>query len=152
MKTNRFFVFGLTAVLLVLGLVLAVVPVFAEEPMTISGAWLREGHTLGTMAGKDSGEKLYYYFSPGGADGTAVGVAVVPDVLGGEQIMPFTGTWDFEVKDGKQLFCVYRIRVMAPGTDRFVGGGTTMPGQAQYRFYTENGTPKMELFLDSVCL
>jgi hypothetical protein len=92
------------------------------------------------MGGAD-GEIDYYYFSPGGVDGTAVGVAVLPDIVGGQQIIPFKGTWDFEEKDGKQLFCVYRVSIYYSG--RFIDV-TPFPAQRVYRFYTENGTQKME--------
>jgi hypothetical protein len=128
MKKNVF-VLGALALM-----ILAAVPMFAEEPITISGVWLAED---------DSG-KVYYYFSPGGRDGTAVGVVALPDMLGGQQIVLFTGTWDFEEKDGKQLFCMYGIKVMPAGTFRFISSNAPMPGQGTYHFYSENGIEKME--------
>jgi hypothetical protein len=121
-------------------LALMAVPAFAKEPMTISGVWLRENIKYNLMSGV--GEKDYYYFSPGGVDGTAVGVSISPDILGGQQVIPFTGTWDFEEIDGKQLFCVYRIRFYVSGL--FIASNTPVPGQHIYRFYSENGTQKME--------
>jgi hypothetical protein len=136
MKRRLFPIAGAFAALMVL----AAVPVFAQEPMTISGAWLRE-NVKHTWVANES-EKEYYYFSPGGVDGTAVAVAVAPDVLGGEQIIPFTGTWDFEEKDGKQLFCVYGVRLFVSG--KWIGIKMAIPYQRVYRFYTENGTQKME--------
>jgi hypothetical protein len=120
---------------------LAGVPAFAKEPMTISGAWLREDVKITAII--NGNEKGYYYFSPGGVDGTAVGIAVTPDVLGGQQVVPFTGTWDFEEKDGKQLFCVYKLRLYVSG--KWLGGASATPSQGIYRFYTEGGKQKMEL-------
>jgi hypothetical protein len=119
----------ITAILLAV----AATAAFAKEPMTISGVWYME---------QEDGSKVWYYFSPGGVNGTAVGVASIPDVQGGQQIIPFTGTWDFEEKDGKQLFCVYGVKMYVRG--RFFGGDAPMPGQGTYRFYTEDGKQKME--------
>jgi hypothetical protein len=127
----------ITAILLAVAAAVA----FAKEPMTISGVWLRENPKNRYIVNEN--EKIYYYFSPGGIDGTAVGIAVAPDVLGGEQIVPFKGTWDFEEKDGKQLFCVYKVSLYVSG--RWLGGNETAPGQIVYRFFTENGTQKMEV-------
>ena len=118
--------------------VLISVPAFADEPMTISGVWLRE----------DVDGKIYYYFSPGGVDGTAVGVSVIPDILGGEQVILFTGTWVFEVLDGNQLFCVYRVRILVPGTNQFIRTDVPLPGRGTYRFFTERGVEKMEFIAD----
>ena len=113
----------------------------SANAMTISGVWLREKAHGGSMFGTD-GEKMYYYFSPGDNSGTAVGISITPDILGGVQVMPFTGTWDFEEKDGKKLFCVYNVRAYVSGM--FIGGGGPMPGQRIYRFFSENKTQKME--------
>jgi hypothetical protein len=117
---------------------LAGVPAFAKEPMTISGVWYFEEDTNGVP----EKTKYWYYFSPGGVDGTVVGIASLPEITGGQQIIAFTGKWDFEEKDGHQLFCVYGVKLFVSG--RFVSSNTPMPSQGIYRFYTEGGKQKME--------
>jgi len=126
--------------IVVMGIALAVAPVFAQQPMTISGVWLRENPKKSGFFGGE--EKIYYYFSPGGNNGTVVGVAVKGDILGGQQILPFAGTWNFKEQDGKQLFFVTGVRGYMRGN--WISGGTPVPGNGTYRFYTEGGTQKME--------
>jgi len=132
--------------IVVMGIALAVAPLFAQQPTTISGVWLRENPSAsGIFGGRTSDnrdEKIYYYFSPGGTNGTAVGVATKGDILGGQQILPFTGTWRFVEKDGQMYFYVERVRAYMRGN--FVGGNAFVPGAGTYRFYTEGGTQKME--------
>jgi hypothetical protein len=128
MKKNRFVLSAAVAILLAV----IAVPAFAAEPMTISGVWET---TL-------SGEKHYWYFSPGETSGKAVAVTVVPP----QQVIPVHGTWGFAVYEGKAFFYVNRAMMLAPGTStwvRFDTHGAAIPNGI-YRFYTENGTEKME--------
>ena len=143
--------FGIIVMVAVIGFSVAV-PAFANGPTAISGVWLRENIVFETMWGGEQ-ERQYYYFYPrvndgtGTHDGLVVGIAVTPDILGGQQVAPFAGIWNINVlRDGvRQVFAVHSVRAMLPTTNRFLASPNDNPAMYLIRFFTENGVEKLEL-------